>query len=94
MQFNKFIKLNLLLVTVIMLACPVFGIEASMPPSGPGSAYANNLTENNATNVTIAGSGSSLFHVGRLNWIFPSLRYIISMRFFVVLKPLAQLFAD
>jgi len=38
--------------------------------------------------------GSSLFHVGRLNWSFPSLRYIISIRFFVVLKPLAQLFAD
>jgi hypothetical protein len=38
--------------------------------------------------------GSSLFHVGRLNWIFPSLRYIINIRFFVVLKPLAQLFAD
>jgi len=39
-------------------------------------------------------NGSSLLHVGRLNWIFPSLRYIISMRFFVVLKPLALLFAD
>ncbi len=39
-------------------------------------------------------SGSSLLHVGRLNWIFPSLRYIIRMRFFVVLKPLALLFAD
>ena len=38
--------------------------------------------------------GSSLLHVGRLNWIFPSLRYIIRMRFFVVLKPLALLFAD
>lgn len=38
--------------------------------------------------------GSSLFQVGRLNWIFPSLRYIISMRFLVVLKPLALLFAD
>ena len=38
--------------------------------------------------------GSSLFQVGRLNWSFPSLRYIISMRFFVVLKPLALLFAD
>ena len=39
-------------------------------------------------------NGSSLFQVGRLNWIFPSLRYIISMRFLVVLKPLALLFAD
>ena len=38
--------------------------------------------------------GSSLLHVGRLNWSFPSLRYIISMKFLVVLKPLAQLFAD
>ena len=39
-------------------------------------------------------SGSSLNQVGRLNCNFPSLRYIISMRFFVVLKPLALLFAD
>ena len=38
--------------------------------------------------------GSSLNQVGRLNCNFPSLRYIISMRFFVVLKPLALLFAD
>lgn len=38
--------------------------------------------------------GSSLLHVGRSNWIFASLRYIISMRFFVVLKPFALLFAD
>ena len=38
--------------------------------------------------------GSSLFQVGRLNWSFPSLRYIISMIFLVVLKPLALLFAD
>jgi hypothetical protein len=38
--------------------------------------------------------GSSLFQVGRLNCNFPSLRYIISIRFFVVLKPLALLFAD
>ena len=38
--------------------------------------------------------GSSLFHVGRSNCNFPSLRYIISMRFFVVLNPLALLFAD
>ena len=38
--------------------------------------------------------GSSLYQVGRLNCNFPSLRYIISMRFFVVLKPLALLFAD
>ena len=38
--------------------------------------------------------GSSLSYVGRLNCNFPSLRYIISMRFFVVLKPLALLFAD
>ncbi|MFZ3049329.1 MAG: hypothetical protein WA106_00830, partial [Methanothrix sp.] len=33
--------------------------------------------------------GSSLYQVGRLNCNFPSLRYIISMIFFVVLKPLA-----
>ena len=39
-------------------------------------------------------AGSSLNQVGRLNCNFPSLRYIISMRFFVVLKPLALLFAD
>jgi len=39
-------------------------------------------------------NGSSLNQVGRLNCNFPSLRYIISMRFFVVLKPLALLFAD
>ena len=38
--------------------------------------------------------GSSLYQVGRLNCNFPSLRYIISMIFFVVLKPLALLFAD
>jgi hypothetical protein len=38
--------------------------------------------------------GSSLFQVGRLNCNFPSPRYIISMRFFVVLNPLALLFAD
>ena len=38
--------------------------------------------------------GSSLNQVGRLNCNFPSLRYIISIRFFVVLKPLALLFAD
>ena len=38
--------------------------------------------------------GSSLNQVGRLNCNFPSIRYIISMRFFVVLKPLALLFAD
>ena len=41
-----------------------------------------------------ANPGSSLNQVGRLNCNFPSLRYIISMRFFVVLKPLALLFAD
>ena len=44
--------------------------------------------------VSFLLDGSSLNQVGRLNCNFPSLRYIISMRFFVVLKPLALLFAD
>jgi hypothetical protein len=52
MRFNNIIKPNLLFVTVIMLACLVFGIEASMPPSGPVSAYAENLTNSNETNAT------------------------------------------
>jgi hypothetical protein len=38
--------------------------------------------------------GSSLFQVCRLNCNFPSLRYIISMIFLVVLNPLALHFAD
>ena len=44
--------------------------------------------------LAIGFAGSSLFQVGRLNCNFPSLRYIINMRFLVVLKPLALLFAD
>ena len=39
-------------------------------------------------------AGSSLFYVGRLNLRFPNLRYIVKIKFLVVLKPLALPFAD
>jgi hypothetical protein len=47
-----------------MSACLVFGIEASMPPSGPGSAYAENLTFSNETNATNTGSPYLDFFIG------------------------------
>lgn len=39
-------------------------------------------------------TGSSLFYVGRSNLSFPNLRYIVMIKLFVVLKPLAPSFAD
>jgi pimeloyl-ACP methyl ester carboxylesterase len=58
------------------------------------TAEIHNIGDTDAWNSSILFYGSSLFQVGRLNCNFPSLRYIINMRFLVVLKPLALLFAD